>query len=422
MNQQVLLALAMLIVGPLGLGRCSTTLINPSVLPFPIYWINLDHRVDRRTHMEQLLRGQNHTRISALSKPTLEKMVAAGQLKLPTPLTDAPGVGEGYVFSTYSYSEMGCTLSHLTAIRRALLEGHRYALVLEDDLALASPNATWRTTVCSLLGLIRSAPKDWHIIQLLTSAPIVQDKLTTESRLLVPRRELGREVWGAICYLISYKGMQRLMSMVWRRGRFDLPAGHMLLADYFLYEHVSTYVTPVATFGAPEDVVESTINSEGELAWRRQKNIYLDGCIRSYTKRNWQPCGKLCQMLCYDLYAEVWRRLQLRLPVALNPRAARYALVPSGTCPSNGYQWITSREECNAASFELLLAGAPIKPEDSNENRVMWCSVWEPHAGQWVHWNNQTTGSIGGSEVPTECRAENPCICKPGLAKFHNGN
>jgi len=35
----------------------------------------------------------------------------------------------------FSYAELGCTLSHLVTIRRAYLEGHELALILEDDIA-----------------------------------------------------------------------------------------------------------------------------------------------------------------------------------------------------------------------------------------------------------------------------------------------
>jgi GR25 family glycosyltransferase involved in LPS biosynthesis len=74
-----------------------------------VYYINLDHRKDRRDHIERQLGmiGMPATRISAVYQPT-----------------------RGYI---------GCAKSHVLAVSAFLRSGATYGIILEDDFTFRNP-------------------------------------------------------------------------------------------------------------------------------------------------------------------------------------------------------------------------------------------------------------------------------------------
>ena len=70
-----------------------------------VYYINLDHRLDRKDHMEKLLKDADLFDIS-------ERMSALYNIVLP---------------------QAGCVLSHIISLERFIGSGDEYCLILEDD-------------------------------------------------------------------------------------------------------------------------------------------------------------------------------------------------------------------------------------------------------------------------------------------------
>lgn len=96
------------------------------------YYINLDHRVDRRTHIEQEFQriGIPAQRISAVYEPTR-------------------GI-------------LGCGKSHVRALESFLRSGATYALIFEDDFTFALPAEEVRSTLRSFF----AAECAWDVVML----------------------------------------------------------------------------------------------------------------------------------------------------------------------------------------------------------------------------------------------------------------
>jgi|DEB0MinimDraft_4_1074332.scaffolds.fasta_scaffold06894_3 hypothetical protein len=74
----------------------------------PILYINLDHRTDRRKHMEEILNGYNYTRISAVKDDI-----------------------NGYI---------GCAKSHIKCLQYAKSMDYDKVVILEDDFMFVGDN------------------------------------------------------------------------------------------------------------------------------------------------------------------------------------------------------------------------------------------------------------------------------------------
>lgn len=91
-----------------------------------VLYINLDHRTDRRTQIEQEL-----TNIGLIDKAIRIKAIQ-------------PTSGDGAI---------GCTLSHISCIKYAIQNNFDHVLILEDDICFGNKNAitTFQTSFNSFL-------------------------------------------------------------------------------------------------------------------------------------------------------------------------------------------------------------------------------------------------------------------------------
>jgi GR25 family glycosyltransferase involved in LPS biosynthesis len=133
-------------------------------------------------------------------------------------------------FSRIPAGVVGCTLSHMRAIKQAYDSGAEVALILEDD---AVPDlAPWWPQ--SLEAYIASLPDDWQLSQL--SWTTQEDRA---SQKYAASEEFQRQAlnavngskhfspqafWGTVAYLIHRRGMERVMSQLWQKdkGQFDV--------------------------------------------------------------------------------------------------------------------------------------------------------------------------------------------------------
>jgi hypothetical protein len=163
----------------LGFDNAAAGLPRPSP-PLPTYWINLPESTDRRADMVKYLKSESpkiglghHKRIIAVKPETR----AYNLTKLEKPC------------KRNSPNDLAIIMSHLSAMRTAVYEKHgsrqqqqtasteeqatasasgsggrlnqQYAVILEDDVEF--------TFDVDLRKVVASAPKDWGILQLMTS-------------------------------------------------------------------------------------------------------------------------------------------------------------------------------------------------------------------------------------------------------------
>lgn len=174
-----------------------------------IFWINADANVGRREIMEaefKRLGIVNHTRVPAIVESDIRRLEAEG-LSLPG-LRFVPRL-QSFVGDvqranatehvTYSYAELGRTLSHLAAARLAYETRMAASLVLEDSVLLW-PIPMWTH---SLPELMARAPTGWKILQLHT---INAKLLRTWCPIATGFRRWERLHWSSAAYILSWKG------------------------------------------------------------------------------------------------------------------------------------------------------------------------------------------------------------------------
>ena len=162
----------------------------------PLYYINLERRSDRRSHMERMLSDAgvtNATRITAT-----DGQRAASSITAPP--------------SGLSWSETACLVSHLRAIREWLETSEsQTAIICEDDLSFETVprwGCGWGAIAAALGGKKMPGGTDWDVVQL--AVIYTPGRPTT-----VSLHERIPEDWSACAYLIQRPYAERLIATYW---------------------------------------------------------------------------------------------------------------------------------------------------------------------------------------------------------------
>jgi hypothetical protein len=229
----------------------------------PVFYINLDRRPDRRSHMEEQFRKfgmppDDYARIPATD----------GEAAATTVVAAPPGL---------RWAEVACTVSHLRAIQEWLCRPNSAApgslaadaaLICEDDLSLETVpfwGCDWRAIEAAL-------PLHWDVLQL----AIIYGAMDAEGR---PKAVMGLHYradsdFSTCAYLIRRPYARRLISTLWdaqtRRWRFPEAPGR-LTAEEVLYRPARCLSFPLFTYldgapGAAGAIAASDIQSPGHVA------------------------------------------------------------------------------------------------------------------------------------------------------------
>ena len=249
------------------LARLEATLMSETVsdqghvqrwqLDLPVYWINLQAQQGRRKAMQAALPARTATRVPAVSVREVRQMLGGGALSLGSDLVDALTADEPYLRHPRNQvilAEVACTLSHLRAMRSAVLDNVGVALILEDDM-----NVSWlpRRLPGPLSELAHRAPVDWDILQLHMLNSAMYRRLCARPAAFVPWE---KDFWSTGAYLITNAAMRRILAATTRRTATWLPAP--VVADHLLYILARTYTLArpaLATARVPWRVDGTTI-------------------------------------------------------------------------------------------------------------------------------------------------------------------
>lgn len=179
------------------------------LVPVKVYYINMDRSSKRKDQFEEQAvdLGMNFQRVSGVDGK-----------KIKTQYNLRFGVAGGMEYqndflTNFSFSELGCTLSHIKAIRTAYDNGDQVALICEDDISFEM-SKLWPS------GLFRKLIQDMNtatgIIQLCWNSSMRSDTNNKycaygDSYGVTP---LPSDVWcwSAVAYLISRKGMHDVLA------------------------------------------------------------------------------------------------------------------------------------------------------------------------------------------------------------------
>lgn len=228
--------------------------------PYPIYYINMDKDYKRRQHMERQLQGisTDFTRIRGVNG---RKITNKNQDEI-----------EGQQFFNFyddmTEPEIGCTLSHLLAIRKARQDNRDVVMICEDDMAFST---------CYLIppleDIVAKAPADWEILQLFTGGLTPQDekKIRPLPNVDYVKRSYPKNsYWSCLCYLINRKGMDKILAVTDRQYpavsinpvKNDEPFPYYGLADFYIYDLTMTYSIFPNLFFPNNTELDSTIHTD----------------------------------------------------------------------------------------------------------------------------------------------------------------
>jgi GR25 family glycosyltransferase involved in LPS biosynthesis len=139
------------------------TSVQTNIGNIPIYIINLKRSTARKDRVTKELKEENvkFKVIEAVDGRDIKK-ASAGLVSQTYKVHNRPIVfkTDATIQSNEKFAELGCTMSHLLAVKAAYENGDEYALVIEDDIYIPQIK-TWDNT---LMRIIDSAPKDWELI------------------------------------------------------------------------------------------------------------------------------------------------------------------------------------------------------------------------------------------------------------------
>ena len=188
----------------------------------PIYYINLDEQPERVIYMEAQFKYwdiENYTRISAYDGRD-------GR--------DLGDILKGRYPDNLSSGEVGCTTSHLKAMKEFLKTDAPCALMMEDDCDLESVKHwpfSWRDFYANI-------PYDYDVVQLAIINP-------SELHVRIHKRFVND--FSTACYLITRHHAEKLVGLHCRGDKYKLDQGvkPRAVADDLIYNSGNTFAIPL---------------------------------------------------------------------------------------------------------------------------------------------------------------------------------
>lgn len=267
-----------------------------------VYWINADpERRARMTRQFEELGIQAHTRVPATTYEDIVALQARGfnvsglvlRRQVSSALRDTPRLATPADRITYSFSELGCTLSHLRAAHMVHKARHAFSLILEDDLDLGA----LRSWSHSLSELMSHAPNGWRVLQLHNVNAAQHQKFCGSCFAFWRWRKL---FWSSAAYLLSREGAAALSGGLYTpetpayphavaafltRQLHELNVQSPLVADNLIFR---TNMPDAYTFSRPLFGVVSSTNSSIQISEVvRRVEVPLNLYLQNY----FQPTG-----------------------------------------------------------------------------------------------------------------------------------
>ena len=237
----------------------------------PVLWINLDTETDRQEHMNSLFDYYEieNTRISAID--------ARGD-------NDATEFLHGRFPELITPGELGCTMSHLKAIKHFYYETDLdYIIICEDDIVFDTVEYwpfTWS-------GFMSSVPYDWDVLQC---------SITSTKNL---RANLHPRLINDFCaafYIITRHHAEKLIKhhVKGDKYRLDQKIKPRATSEEIIYNSGRTYSIPMFTYRYDFD---SGIHQDHIEVFHKQN---VDGIMKFWKERPPELGTK--ELLDYEFY------------------------------------------------------------------------------------------------------------------------
>jgi len=190
----------------------------------PLYCINLDEQPERWEYMEAQFKywGLDYTRISAYDGRE----------------DDLSDIIQGKYPESMSSGEIGCTTSHLKAMKHFLEHSDSpYAVMMEDDCSLdlvRTWNFEWKDFMAHV-------PFDWDVVQIAIIC-------TGDIHVRLHKRFVND--FSTACYIITRRHAERLVGYHCRGDKYKLDQGvkPRPVADDLIYNCGNTFAIPLFVY------------------------------------------------------------------------------------------------------------------------------------------------------------------------------
>ena len=225
----------------------------------PVYVINLDDKPERWKFMEDQLKYwqvENYERISAYDGRGDNDLSEILKGKYPDQMTSG---------------EVGCTTSHLKALKRFLETDAPCAIIMEDDCDISTAfhwNFSWKD-------FFAKVPYDYDVVQLAIINP-------ASIHMKMHKRFIND--FSTACYMITRRHCQKLMDLHVRGEKYKIDNGvkPRAVADDLIYNSGNTFAIPLFLFkidmgsSIHDDHVDVFHKSSHDGLWQFWKNQSTD--------------------------------------------------------------------------------------------------------------------------------------------------
>jgi len=225
-------------------------------ISIPVYYINMDKDVERNKWM-----------ISQLSKnvSTFYRVPGVNGKLIKNKMMDSIPYNNIFIrfkndFSELILPEIGCTLSHLFAIKTAFENGENVAIIMEDDIYIDITNILYT----KIEELVQNGPKDWEIIQLVHIYSYILNKPVKKlDKYTYHLHKKGKYEYSACAYVINRKGMETILKKVGSNPFYlQKTLSHYGVADSLIYDSVSTFIINPSIVTPCNIDLDSTIHTD----------------------------------------------------------------------------------------------------------------------------------------------------------------
>lgn len=209
----------------------------------PIYYLNLDKDIEKKQYLENHLKENNivdYTRISSFDGKDEDLSVYL----------------EGNIPENLTGPEIGCTISHLKAIKTWIeTSDSEYAIIMEDDCSLDLCNYwnfTWKE-------LYNNLPFDWDVVQLCTIC-------TGQTHIRLHKKFI--DDYSTCCYVINRSYAKKILGYHVIDNKFKIDQGvkPIATADHLIYNAGNTYSVPVILYNINFNNNSSITSNENSMS------------------------------------------------------------------------------------------------------------------------------------------------------------
>lgn len=240
---------------------------NKNLSNIPLYFINLPKSKERKFFLEKQIQQFNINNFKMIEAVYGKNKKLISDNMFQVPMNTQKTI---YFFNNDENAtdgEIGCTLSHLNAVRQAYNDGLEHVIICEDDIDLYWIKI-WVDTISSI---ISNAPKGWEYINL-SNACNVDSKNNYF-------KYSENDCWGTVSQLWNRKGMKKILDKCYKNNKFILNKdwGYIhkeVSADIYIPSLINSYVYKTYLF--------PTVNNEEEMESTIHKNHTKDHTKRSF--------------------------------------------------------------------------------------------------------------------------------------------